>query len=115
MESDNLPEGVMVTQGLRYDNNKIRFDLIPPEADKALAEILTMGAKKYAERNWELGMDWMKMIASLKRHLNAWESGVDNDEESGFNHMKHVLWNAMALVTYIERNIGNDNRPIKSR
>ena len=89
------------------------MDLIPPELDEGFAEITTFGAKKYAARNWEKGMDWMKMVASLKRHLLEWEKGTDLDPESGYNHMKHVLWNAGALVTYIERNIGTDDRPSK--
>ena len=107
-------ESNSVSEGLRFNEGKVRFDLIPPELDHAYAEVATMGAKKYAPRNWEKGMDWMTMIASLKRHLNAWERGEDLDPESQLNHMKHVLWNAGSLVAYIERNIGTDDRPAKS-
>lgn len=113
MESNAVLEGVK--EGLRFNEGKIRMDLIPPEMDRAYAEIATMGAKKYAPRNWELGMEWMKMIASLKRHLNEWELGNDTDPESGYNHMKHVLWNAGSLVAYIERGIGTDDRPVTNR
>ena len=32
--------------GLRYNQDKLRYDLVPPSANEALAEVLTHGAKK---------------------------------------------------------------------
>jgi hypothetical protein len=43
--------------GRKYDTNKLRMDLIPPEALTSLGRILTFGAVKYDSRNWEKGMD----------------------------------------------------------
>jgi len=103
-------ESNSVSQGLRYNEGKLRMDLIPPEADEELAKILTKGAKKYAPRNWELGMKWSTCVASLKRHLLAWEKGEDLDPETGESHMSHILCNAAFLVTYIQRKIGEDDR-----
>lgn len=102
-------------ESVRFNLNKLRFDLIPPEADKALAEVLTMGAMKYSDRNWEKGTFRLvtDIIGSMKRHLNAWEMGEDVDEESGYNHTKHILWNAMALAVYVERGVGVDDRTFK--
>jgi hypothetical protein len=94
----------------RYNENKLRMDLIPPEADKAMAEILTFGAEKYGDRNWELGFPYLSLLASAKRHILAWEMGENNDVESGFNHMKHALTNIAMLVHHIERFPDNDNR-----
>ena len=98
-------------QGLRYNNGKPRFDLLPPEALQALAEHYGKGAEKYAARNWERGMDWCKCFASLERHAWAWMGGEDIDPENGSHHMIAVAWNAMALFTYAMRNIGTDDRP----
>src|SRR5690606_95094 len=39
-------------EGRKDDSDKLRMDLIPPEAMEALAVILGFGARKYAERNW---------------------------------------------------------------
>ncbi|WP_025886468.1 dATP/dGTP diphosphohydrolase domain-containing protein [Asaia prunellae] len=97
--------------GLRYNEGKLRYDLLPPDAVQELVEVLTKGAQKYPERNWEKGMDWSNCLASLKRHLASWEMGTDNDAETGRMHMAHVMWNAMALVTYALRGIGTDDRP----
>lgn len=87
-------------QGLRFNEGKIRYDLLEPFAINELAKVFTAGAEKYAPNNWkETGMSWSKMVASLKRHLNAFERGEDFDETSCL-HMAHVAWNAMALVSY---------------
>lgn len=86
--------------GLRYNQGKPRFDLITPYAIEQLAKVLTRGAEKYAERNWELGMPWSKVIASLERHLHAFKSGEDIDPESGLLHAAHLLTNASFLVEY---------------
>lgn len=90
----------MDKQGLRYNEGKLRFDLIHPIAEQGLAKVLTKGAEKYAERNWELGMSWTSVIASLKRHLNAIERGEDYDLESGLLHADHLQCNAHFLSAY---------------
>lgn len=110
-EFEPKPADEAPKEGLRYNEGKPRFDLIPPEAELALAEHYLVGAKKYAERNWELGMDWMKVYASLRRHENAWHRGEDYDPESGTHHMIAVAWNAIALYTYAMRGLGQDDRP----
>lgn len=45
-------------------------------------------------------MKWSRMLASLKRHINAFEQGQDLDEETGLYHIAHAAWNALALVSY---------------
>lgn len=96
--------------GKKFDNGKLRYDLIPPEALEALAAICTMGADKYDEHNWEKGMSWSRIIGALLRHLYEWIKGNEIDDESGKSHLWHVLWNAAALVTYEQRKVGTDDR-----
>ncbi|XXJ19883.1 dATP/dGTP diphosphohydrolase domain-containing protein [Desulfovibrio caledoniensis] len=110
MKKDGNQEVFDSLEGAKFDTGKLRMDLIPPEAIEGLAEVLTMGAEKYAARNWEKGFDWGRSVAALKRHLTAWERREDLDPESGLNHMKHVLCNAVFLVTFIEREVGRDTR-----
>jgi len=94
----------------RYNEDKLRFDLIPPEAERGLAQILTMGAKKYAPRNWETGNAEFALgcIASMRRHLNYWQLGEKIDPESGLSHLKHMMWNAMAIAVLEERGVFNN-------
>lgn len=97
-------------RGLRYNTGKRRFDLLPPDALASLADILTIGAKKYAERNWELGMPYSDALGSLERHLMAWKAGEDLDPESGQSHLAHIATNAIFLLTWELRGVGADDR-----
>lgn len=97
-------------RALRYDEGKPRHDLIPTYAINELAKVYTMGAKKYADNNWRKGMKWSRVFASLKRHLNYFEEGKDLDDESGLNHMAHVIWNAVTLLEYTKIYPQGDDR-----
>jgi uncharacterized HAD superfamily protein len=87
-------------EALRYNEGKLRYDLLEPFAQQEVARVFTIGAEKYAPRNWEKGMAWSKVVASLKRHIAAFEKGEDMDDETGCYHMAHAAWNALALVSY---------------
>lgn len=95
--------------GLRYDTGKRRPDLIPPEAEAALAQLYAIGARKYAARNWERGMPYSKVLGPLKRHLQDWELGHTWDKETGTHHLINVAWNAIALYCYEVWGIGEDD------
>lgn len=97
-------------EALRFNENKPRYDLLEPHAIHELVKVFTKGSEKYADRNWEKGMKWSKMLASLKRHLAAFEQGEDYDKESNLNHMAHVAWNALGLVTYMRTHPELDDR-----
>ena len=102
-----------------------RFDLIPPEASWALAEVYGYGCRKYADRNWEKGYTWGLSIGALERHLNLWKQGFAYDtidgkkdgpmtegEHTGSHHLMQVAWHAFALFTYQIRGLGTDDRGI---
>lgn len=90
--------------GQKDTAGKSRFDLIPPEIEKSLAEVYTLGAKKYDDRNWEKGIPFSICIASLRRHLNKFQLGEDiNTDDGDKHHLEHVLWWAAALVTFVKR------------
>lgn len=98
-------------RGLRYDSGKLRYDLVNAHAHAGMVDILTFGATKYAERNWEKGMRWSKVIASLERHLAAIKAGEDYDKESGKLHAYHVACNAHFLSAYYTIYPQGDDRP----
>lgn len=101
----------MKNEALRFDNDKIRMDLLPPNAIIELAKVLNFGAKKYAANNWRKGMAWSRMIGSLKRHLTAIEKGEDYDPETGILHSAHVMCNAAFLTEYYKIYPQGDDRP----
>ena len=94
----------------KFDQDKLRYDLIPPEADLGLANVLTYGAEKYEERNWEKGTDFMRIVGAIKRHLAAFEMGQDIDPKTGLLHVDQIATNAAFLQTFLRRGIGTDNR-----
>lgn len=98
-------------KALRYNQGKLRYDLLEPYAIEELVKVFTIGASKYADRNWEQGMKWSKMLASLKRHIAAFEKGEDFDKETGLPHMAHAAWNALGLITYMRNHPELDDRP----
>ncbi len=104
-------------KGLRFNEGKLRYDLTHPVAQEGLVKVLTKGAEKYAPRNWEKGMAWSKVLASMKRHIAAFEKGEDFDPETGELHIDHVQCNAHFLSAYYkifpmgdDRNHGYLNR-----
>lgn len=97
--------------GLRFNEGKLRYDLVNPEAHEGMVQILTKGAQKYAPRNWEKGMEWSKITSSLKRHLAAYEKGEDYDPETGLLHADHIACNAHFLSAYYRIYPQGDDRP----
>jgi hypothetical protein len=85
--------------GLKYDTGKLKYHLIPPEAIKAIAEILTYGAEKYHENSWQ-GLDDFdnRYYDALMRHIEAWRQGENIDSESGKLHLAHAATNAVFLL-----------------
>lgn len=103
----------MANEGRKDDQEKIRFELLPGDALKAIAVILTFGAIKYAPRNWEKGMSWSRVFGALQRHLWAWWEGEDRDKETGHSHLWHAGCCVVFLIAYEIRGVGTDDRPGK--
>ena len=97
--------------GLRYNSGKVRADLIPFDVIWHLSKVLEVGAKKYADRNWELGMSWMSVVGCLMRHLIKFVSGNDIDKETGLPHIDLVMINAVFLSRYFRTKKQFDDRP----
>jgi len=90
-------------KGVRYNQGKLLFNLIEPEFEKQLAEVMTFGAKKYDINNWKKipkhkGIDDCKN--SLMRHFNAYRRGEFIDEDSGKPHLACLAVNSMFLYWY---------------
>lgn len=102
-----------IKEGIKHDSNKLRYDLIPPEALEGLAQVYTFGANKYDDRNWEKGIKYSRVFAAIMRHLWAWFRGEDKDIESRLSHLDHASWGCFALRTYVgqEKQL-LDDRPI---
>lgn len=100
----------LVEQFMKFDTGKLRYGLIPPEATKALASVLTYGAKKYKPNNWQKAEDTERYVDALYRHLESWRSGEEFDEESKLSHLSHALTNIAFLVYFEKHKARMDNR-----
>lgn len=96
--------------GKRFNEGKTRHALIPSFAQEQYARVLTIGAQKYGDRNWQNGMNWSKVLDSMKRHIIEIENGVDYDHETGCLHSAHVMCNAAFLTEYYNIFIEGDDR-----
>lgn len=96
--------------GLRYNEGKLRYDLLHPVATEGIVKVLTKGAKKYEPRNWERGMSWTSVLSSMKRHIAAFEQGEDFDPETGCLHMDHVQCNAHFISAFYKIYPQGDDR-----
>ena len=77
--------------GIKHDAGKLRLDLLTPEMHRALGEVLTHGADKYGDRNWEQGIAADRLYAAAQRHLLAHGEVQVFDPESGLPHLWHAF------------------------
>jgi len=87
-------------KGVKFDEGKERFDLLPPDALFEITKVFTYGQQKYGERNWEKGMLWGRLFAATMRHLWNWWRGEKYDKESGLSHLAHAGANIFFLLHY---------------
>lgn len=99
MSSDNKE----LVKGMKYDQDKPRYDLLPANAIDDLAKILTFGAKKYAPNSWQHVEDGLERYrAALLRHTFAIQRGELIDPESGLPHSAHAMCCA-AFINELEK------------
>jgi hypothetical protein len=78
--------------GMKFDTGKPRWDLMPPIAEKAVVDVLTYGAGKYAPENWRKVEGWRwRYWRAAKGHIWKWATGEWLDEESGQPHLAHAI------------------------
>lgn len=98
------PEDVAFTKttaGVKYDNGKPQWSLLPFRALTQVVEVLTYGAKKYAPDNWKKVPDARRRyIDAGFRHLTAYTTGETNDPETGKHHLAHAICCLLYLVAF---------------
>jgi len=96
--------------GTKHDKDKTRFELIDPTFIEGIASVLTFGARKYEDLNWTKGMKFSRVLGALKRHIHAFEVGIDVDVETGQSHLYHAACNLMFLAHYVKHKKELDDR-----
>lgn len=75
--------------GLKFDETKLRYDLIPFEGLEQIVAAITYGAEKYSDTNYQTVASHQYMAAAY-RHLTAVSMGEDMDEDTGLPHLAHA-------------------------
>ena len=90
-----------MSEGRKKDADKLRFDLILPEFEEAMAHVLTHGAKEYGANNWQKVDDAKaRYTGALQRHLNQYRKGYMYDLDSDCNNLAQIAVNAMFLYWF---------------
>ena len=96
-------------KGMKFDSGKLLYSLIPPETSKALAEVLSFGAQKYAIDGWKSVPDAeRRYMDALFRHIESYRMGEAIDSESGLPHLAHALANLSFLHYFYLKSLSKD-------
>lgn len=88
-------------EGTKYDQGKLRYDLLPPEPIEEVVKVYTGGAEKYAPWNWAKGIKYSRVYGALMRHLqDFWMGATINHDDFGLHHLGHALWCVITLLYY---------------
>lgn len=96
--------------GIRENEGKPRWSLVPQSSLLPMVRVLEFGADKYTPNNWQKGLTINEICESLKRHLDSFMEGEDNDKESKISHIGHIQANALFLSWMMENRPDLDNR-----
>lgn len=101
---------VVASSGARKGTKMSQIGFIDPVALYELGKVAGLGIEKYDKYNYLKGYDWSLSYNACMRHLQQMWSGEDYDKESGLPHATHAAWHALALTSFMMRNLGNDDR-----
>jgi hypothetical protein len=77
--------------GVKHDEGKPRWSLLPLEAVREIVKVLMVGATKYSDNNWKVVDNRReRYYNAAMRHITAWFMGEQNDPEDGLNHLAHA-------------------------
>lgn len=86
-------------EGVKYDQDKLKWHLLPFKALEGMVKVLTFGASKYSENGWRTVPNARdRYLSAMLRHLCAIQMGEKVDSESGLRHIDHLLCNAAFLA-----------------
>ena len=85
--------------GIKFDNDKPDYSLVPPNALDDVVKVLTIGAQKYDRHNWKK-LDNLdnRYFAAAQRHMWALLKDESHDPETGVHHAAHAVCCMMFLL-----------------
>lgn len=75
-----------------YGAMKAPMACVPNTALIELYGVMGGGAHKYGIYNYRNStIDALTYIGAIRRHFMLWEDGEDEDHESGYSHLAHIM------------------------
>lgn len=87
------------TGGVKFDQDKPRWSLLPQGVIAAVVRVLTFGAKKYSPDNWKK-IEPVRYEDAAMRHFDAWRNGEKRDPETGESHLAHAVCCLLFLLWF---------------
>lgn len=86
-------------QGRKFDQEKPRYDLLPPYALEEVVKVLTFGATKYSDENWrKVPEGRRRYFAAAQRHQWQHKRGELVDKDSNCYHLACAITNLMFIL-----------------
>jgi hypothetical protein len=89
-----MPEGGVWNNnfGVKYDDLKDRWNLLPIRAIRKVVGVLTYGARKYSDHNWsKVPNGYERYYSAALRHIAARAEGEKLDPETKLPHLAHAI------------------------
>jgi len=86
-------------EGMKFDNGKPDYSLLPFAAVDEVVKVLTYGAAKYDRFNWEK-VEAVRYQAATMRHFSTHMQGEKIDPESGISHLAHAICSLLYLLDF---------------
>lgn len=78
--------------GVKKDQGKRQWALLPWRELGKVADVMTHGAKKYSADNWmHVPAGERRYFEAAMRHITARQNGEINDRESKLPHLAHAI------------------------
>lgn len=88
-----------MSDNLKFDDDKPRLDLVPPELIEAVGIVRTYGVSKYGDSESWKQVEPYRYRAALMRHICLYIKEPDGvDAESGLPHLWHIACNVAFLI-----------------
>lgn len=93
----------MNLRGVKFDEGKADYTLLPWKALERIQEVLDYGAKKYEPHGWrEVEDGCHRYQAAALRHLFSFMRGERVDPESDLSHLSHAAVNLMFVIELLQ-------------
>ena len=96
----HLYKGLFMNEekGIKFDKDKLQWNLVIWDFWEAVCRVLMVGAKKYAPQNWKIVQNRRQRYTdAMLRHTIAYVKGEKVDAECGESHLACIGCNLMFL------------------